>query len=93
MLDSQASVAQRPSVGLGIERSRVRRKLIGIARWPSSLSPLFAHRARPVLKSVHGASTGGGNCSPGSSRLYRLGVSQAQKAKVLGDKRPRLRVL
>ena len=26
----------------------------------------------------------------GSSRLYRLGVSQAQKAKVLGDERPRL---
>ena len=24
----------------------------------------------------------GGNCSPGSSRLYRLGVSQAQKTKV-----------
>ena len=31
----------------------------------------------------------GGNCSPGSSQLYRLGVSQAQKAKVSGDERPR----
>ena len=31
-------------------------------------------------------------CSlPDSSRLYRLGVSQAQKAKVSGDERPRLR--
>ena len=29
--------------------------------------------------------------SPGSSRLYRLGVSQAQKVKVSGDERPRLR--
>ena len=29
--------------------------------------------------------------SPGISRLYRLGVSQAQKPKVSGDKRPRLR--
>ena len=28
---------------------------------------------------------------PGSSRLYHLGVSQAQKAKVSGDERPRLR--
>ena len=27
----------------------------------------------------------------GSSRLYRLGVSQAQKAKVSGDESPRLR--
>ena len=35
------------------------------------------------------ACTGGGNCSPGSSRLYRLNVSQAQKAKVSGDERPR----
>ena len=26
-----------------------------------------------------------------SSRLYRLGVTQAQKAKVSGDERPRLR--
>ena len=32
-----------------------------------------------------------GNCSPGSSRLYRLGDSQAQKAKMFGDERPRLR--
>ena len=30
--------------------------------------------------------------SPGNSRLYRLGVSQAQKAKESGDERPRLRV-
>ena len=30
---------------------------------------------------------------PGSSRLYRLGVSQAQKAKLSGDERPRLCVL
>ena len=29
-------------------------------------------------------------CSPGRSRLYRLGVSQAQKAKESGDERPRL---
>ena len=28
---------------------------------------------------------------PGSSRLYRLDVSQAQKAKESGDERPRLR--
>ena len=44
----------------------------------------------PVYE-VPGASTGGGNCSSGSSRLNRLGVSQAQKAKVSGDGRPRLR--
>ena len=37
------------------------------------------------------ASIGGGNCRPGISRLYRLGVSQAQKAKESGDERPRLR--
>ena len=30
---------------------------------------------------------------PGSSRLYHLCVSQAQKAKVSGDERPRLRAL
>ena len=30
---------------------------------------------------------------PGSSRLYRLGVSQAQKAKESRDERPRLRAL
>ena len=29
--------------------------------------------------------------NPGSCRLYRLGVSQAQKAEMLGDKRPQLR--
>ena len=29
---------------------------------------------------------------PGSRRLYRLGVSQPQKAKVSGDEHPRLRV-
>ena len=40
-----------------------------------------------------GACTGGGNCSPGSSRLDRLGASQAQKAKVSGDESPRLRAL
>ena len=33
----------------------------------------------------------GGNCSPDSSRLNRLGVSQAQKAEVSGDERPQLR--
>ena len=73
-------------------------KLIGITRWPNLLvvlmgpSPIFAHRARPTpLKCKNGASTGGGNCSSGSSRLYRLGVSQAQKAKESGDERPQLR--
>ena len=58
---------------------------------------MFAHRARagPLnrKKRVPGDSTGGGNCSLGSSRLYRLGVSQAQKAKESGHKRPRLRGL
>ena len=34
---------------------------------------------------------GEGDCSSGSSRLYRLGVSRVQKAKVSGDQRPRLR--
>ena len=29
--------------------------------------------------------------NPGSRRLYRLGVSQTQKAEVSGDERPRLR--
>ena len=29
--------------------------------------------------------------NPGSSRLYRLGVSQAQEAEMSGDERPRLR--
>ena len=31
------------------------------------------------------------NKSSGRSRLYRLGVSQDQKAKVSGDERPQLR--
>ena len=49
--------------------------------------------SHPKAKRVLGASTRGGHCSPGSSRLYRLGVSQAQKTKVSGDERPRLRAL
>ena len=49
----------------------------GSAHWAEP-SPLFAHRARPTqLKRI--------------TSLYRLGVSQAQKAKVSEDERPRLR--
>ena len=34
---------------------------------------------------------GGGDCSPDSSQLYRLGVLQTEKAKESGDERPPLR--
>ena len=73
------------------------RKLIGIARLPSSLVVLIRpsphHRSHigraPIHSSVKTSTRclhyGGGNCSPGSSRLYRLGISQAQKAIVSGD--------
>ena len=33
---------------------------------------------------LSGVRTRGGNCSPGSSRLYRLGVSQASKSQGIG---------
>ena len=65
----------------------------GNAHWAEP-SPLFAHRARPIpLKRKNEylvLALGGGNCSSGYSRLYRLGVSQAQKAEVSGNERPRL---
>ena len=38
-----------------------------------------------------GAYTREEKCSPGRSRVHRVGVSQPQKAKVSGDERPRLR--
>ena len=65
----------------------------GNAHWAEP-SPLFDHRARltphsSVKRRVPVASTGEGNYSPGSSRLYRLGDLQAEKAKVSGDERPR----
>ena len=79
------------------------RKLIGIAMWAqfagnahwAESSPLFAYGSRPTpLKCkncVPGACTKAVNCIPSSYRLYRMGVSQAQKAKDSGDERPQLR--
>ena len=64
----------------------------GNAHWIEPLS-LFTDRAphsTQVWKRVPGAPTGVGNCSPGSSRLYCLGVS-LKKAKESGNERPRLR--
>ena len=47
-----------------------------------SPSPSFSRfLSLSLSKRETGIGTRGGNCSPGSSRLYCLGVSQAQKAK------------
>ena len=64
----------------------------GNAHWAEP-SPLFVHRARPSpldCKYKYLVLVLGEDTSPGSSRLYGLEVSQAQKAKVLADERPRL---
>ena len=67
----------------------------GRAHWAEP-SPLFALTARPspfnYENRVPGAGTREGNSSPGSSRLYRLDVSQAHKAEDAGNERPRLRL-
>ena len=42
---------------------------------------LILLQSTQLQKRVPRACTRGGNCIPASSRLYRLGVSQAQKAK------------
>ena len=47
--------------------------------WEGSLARALLHSS--VKPSTWCACTGGRNCSPGSSKLCRLGVSQAQKAK------------
>ena len=69
-----------------VRNSLVPSGLIGIARWPSSRpTPLKCKNEDLALARVER--------SPRSSRLYRLGVSQAQIAKVSGDERQRLRAL
>ena len=71
--------------------------ILGISSWPSSKGMLNGsphHRARlsPLqCENEYVVLALGGNCSPGSSRLYRLGVLQAQKSKESEDERPRLR--
>ena len=60
--------------------------LVGLAQTREKYHSIFTLRRRNwkyLTWYLH--ETGGGNCSPGSSRLYRLGVSQAQKVKVSGD--------
>ena len=64
---------------------------LGMFTGPSPHNCLSTGRV-PVHSTVQtGACTGGENCSPGISRLYRLGVSHAKKAKKSGDECPPLR--
>ena len=66
----------------------------GNAYWDEP-STLFAHMARPSplnCKDEYLVLALGGKLQCRQySRIYRLGVLQAQKAKVSGDERPRLR--
>ena len=78
--------------------SKIHKLITGPTRWECSLGrhlTIVRHQSRleGATKSTLKTSVRieEGNCSPDSSRFYRLRVSQAQKSQGIGERRPQRR--
>ena len=83
--ENSCSLSHNKIIVKSYPSTRINSRLVGGT--VEELSPQSTQLSKwvPVVR------TREGDCSPGSSRLYRLGVSQAHKSKESGDERPRLR--